>query len=52
MQVIIELIEFMFGLLDISIPIGGYNFSLGGAIIFAGIVAVFIGFITWLIGKE
>lgn len=52
MQVITELIKFLLGLLNISITIGNYEFSLGGSILFAGIVAIFIGFVKWLIGKE
>lgn len=52
MQVITELIKFLLGLLNISITIGNYEFSLVGSIIFAGILAVFVGFIKWLIGKE
>lgn len=52
MQVMTELISFLFDMLNISVTIGGYNFSLVGSIIFAGILAIFIGFIKWLIGKE
>lgn len=49
MEIIDALIEFFFGLFTLlSVPFAGYTFSLGGAIIFAGIVVIFLGFLVWL----
>ena len=47
MEIIDALIEFFFGLFTLlSVPFAGYTFSLGGAIIFAGIVVIFLGFLV------
>ena len=49
MDIVSALIEFFFGLFTvISVPLGSFTFSLGGAIIFAGIVVIFLGFLVWL----
>ncbi len=52
MDIVNALIQFFFGLFTlISVPLGGFTFTLGGAIVFAGIVVIFIGFLTWLFSR-
>lgn len=48
MEVFTLIFKFLWSLLDMSITIGAYHFSLGGAVIFAAIVLIFIGFLRWL----
>lgn len=52
MSVFSDVFSFLWSLLDMSVSIGGYSFSLGGAVVFAGLVTVFIAFITWLFGFD
>lgn len=53
MSVFRSLFDFMWSLLDfVQVTISGFRFSLGGAVIFACIIAVFIGFISWLISGD
>lgn len=52
MSVFSDVFSFLWSLLDMSVSIDGYTFSLGGAVVFAVIVLVFIAFITWLFGFD
>lgn len=52
MEVFSILFEFLWSLLDMSIMIGSYRFSLGGAVIFAAVVLIFIGFLHWLFSSD
>lgn len=49
MNVFNIIFSWMFELLDIlSVSIGGYRFSLGGAVIFAAIIILAVSFLRWL----
>lgn len=48
MYVFDALFKFIWSLLDLSVYIDGIRFSLGGAIIFAFFILLFVGFLYWL----
>lgn len=49
MKVFESIFSFMIWLLNVSVDIDGLHFSLGGSIVFATIILIFIGFIFWLL---
>ena len=52
MSVFDDLFDFFWWLLDMTVSIGSYSFSLGGAIIFAGICIITIGVLRFLFGVD
>lgn len=52
MEIFTILFEFLWSLLDMSVTIGSYHFSLGGAVIFAAVVLIFLGFLHWLFSSD
>lgn len=48
MDVFTQVFRFMWSLLEMSVDIGNYHFSLGGAVVFAGVVLLLIAFLRWL----
>jgi len=53
MEIFSSVFSFLWDLLHVvSVDIGGNHFSLGGAVVFAVIVVLFIAFIKWLFSIE
>lgn len=53
MEVFTEYIAYLFDLLDsVCVYVGGYRFSLGGAIVFAAVCFCAVWFLHWLFGSD
>ncbi|MBQ8983755.1 MAG: hypothetical protein IJ079_09215 [Lachnospiraceae bacterium] len=53
MSIFQDIFQFLWSLFDvIDVTVSGYHFTLGGAVIFAGLVAVFVAFVIWLVSGD